>query len=80
MNKEDLDFFERHKCAWIGEGHEGRWVAIANQKLLGFNDTFEGALAAAIAIGSEPFLVKQLLPEEPVRVVHRVFASEGSPV
>lgn len=63
----ELSFFDRERRAWIAQGLAGKWVCICGSSLVGMFDSDEAAFEAGVrAVGATiPFLVKQLLAEEP---------------
>lgn len=68
----EMVFFEEHRALWIQQGHEEQWVAVKGRDFLGFFDSMTDAYAAGvIRIGNEPFLIKQVLREDPIAIVQR---------
>lgn len=61
----ELDFYATHKKEWL-QKHEGEWVVVQDQSLLGFHPSFEAAFRAGVgAFGlKRDFLVKQILEHE----------------
>jgi hypothetical protein len=63
----EMAFFEAHRAAWIEEGREEQWVAVKDADVLGFFDSMTDAYAAGvIRLGIQPFLIKQVLREDPI--------------
>ncbi len=57
-------FFEQHRTEWLQE-HSGKFAVVKNEDLIGFFDTAESAIQAGAArVGHEPFLIKQVLPQD----------------
>jgi hypothetical protein len=58
----------RHEVGgWLAEGHEGRWVLIKEEVVIGFFDTREAAMEEAnkrYLIPRQPFMVRQILTRE----------------
>ena len=52
--------------------HEGKFVLINHDKVIDFFSTYEDAIKAGYQqFGLEPFLVKQILTEEPIFFITR---------
>jgi hypothetical protein len=59
-------YFEAHKAEWLRQ-HENLFVLIKGQELIGVFPDAESAYSEGISRFSlEPFLVKQILKEEPI--------------
>jgi hypothetical protein len=66
----ELDAFARMKEQLLVT-HEGKFVVIHDQKLVGAYDSAENAYTAGVqAFGQDLFLVKKVLREEPVYTNH----------
>lgn len=62
----ELKFFEQHRKEWL-EHHAGKYALVKGEELRGVYDTQEAAYAEGVAtFGIEPFLIKQVLPEDEV--------------
>jgi hypothetical protein len=67
------EFYEAHRQKWIEDGHCGQWCVVRDSQLLGFYPGLAEAYSAgAKAFGNAPFLVKRVLPEDPVATIQRV--------
>lgn len=73
--EEEIAYFNDHRDNWIAGGHEGQWCVVLGDNLLGFfGDMPEAYAAGAQAHGDGvSFLVKQVLPEDPVATIQRVY-------
>ena len=67
----ELQFYAAHKSEWL-EKHANEFVVVKENCVLGFFATFEAAFRAGVrAFGVEKdFLVKQVLPQDPVYFVY----------
>ena len=64
--EKELDYFERHRLEWL-EHQGGKFALIRGEKLDGIYDTAEAAYEAGIRLwGNVPFLIKQILREDPI--------------
>ena len=66
----ELNLYEAHKSEWL-ETHRGKFVVVKGKDLLGFFLDFHDAYSAGVekyGIYSD-FLVKRVVPQEPVFVV-----------
>jgi len=62
----ELAFFEEKRDEWL-RVYLNKYVVVKGRELLGSFDTLEAAFnAGMVAYGMPPFLVKQVLPEDPV--------------
>lgn len=62
----ELEYFEEHRAEWV-EHHAGKFALVKAKTLHGVYDTQEAAYAEGVAtFGIEPFLIKQILPEDEV--------------
>ncbi len=62
---EELEYFERHREELLTR-YKGKFVVVKGSKLIGHFATAEEAYEAAVTrFGEEPFLLKQVLAEEP---------------
>lgn len=66
----ETELYEAHKREWL-QSHRGKFVVIKDTALLGFFTDFHDAYSAGVAkYGMETdFLVKRVVPQEPVFVV-----------
>jgi len=67
----ELKLFAAHKKEWLTD-HSGDYVVVQGTTVLGFFKSWEKALRSGIeAFGvRDDFLVKQVLPQEPVYFVY----------
>jgi hypothetical protein len=64
----DWNFYRREVGRLLAEGHEGKWVLIKGEEIVGIWDTREQAEAVALErYLMEPVLLQQILTREPVR-------------
>lgn len=64
--KEEQAFFNANRAKWLAE-HKGKFALIKGSTLIGTFDTPENAYVAGVQkFGNVPFLIKQILEEEPV--------------
>lgn len=64
--RRELRFYEHHKAEWLKD-HCEEFVVVKGTTLLGFFTSFRDAYyAGARRLGYVDFLVKQVLPQEPV--------------
>jgi hypothetical protein len=63
----ETEFYENHKAEWL-QNHRDKFVVVKGREVLGFFTTFHEAYSAGVQkYGIETdFLVKQILPQEPV--------------
>jgi hypothetical protein len=67
--REELVFYESKKAEWL-LAHEGKFVLIKGSKLLGVFETQEQAYSEGLQqLGNTPFLIKQVMKEEPVQSI-----------
>lgn len=61
--------FYRHEAGrLLAEGHEGRWVLIVGEQVIGIWDTeFEASVVAADRYLRQPVLIHHILTREPLR-------------
>ena len=60
--KVEWDFFRRELPRLLAEGHEGRWVLIKGEEIIGLFDTFREARSVGTrSYGLAPMLVQQIL-------------------
>src|SRR3990172_115536 len=65
---EERGYFEAHKAEFLA-GHRGQYVLIKRSELLGIFPDAASAYADGLKrFGLQPFLVRQILEEEPLRV------------
>lgn len=63
----EWNFYRRVIGRLLAEGHEGRWVLIEGEEIIGIWDTEDEArLAAARTYPNQPLLVQQLLTRFPL--------------
>ncbi len=63
----ELATYDRELPRLLAEGAEGRWVLIKDSAVVGTWDTFDAAIQVAYdRFGHVPFLVQQVLVQEPV--------------
>lgn len=64
---EEWDFYRREAGRFLAEGHEGKFVVIQGEEILGFFDTEDEARRAGRErFRTELFLVHQVRAREPV--------------
>jgi hypothetical protein len=66
----ELEFYESHKSEWL-KSNRDQFVVVKNEDLLGFFEDFHSAYCAGVekfGIDTD-FLVKRVVPQEPVFVV-----------
>lgn len=64
--EKELSFFQSIRQRLIDERHEGKFALIKGEELIGTFDDPETAYSLAVSrFGREPFLIKQVLREEP---------------
>jgi hypothetical protein len=63
----ETGFYESHKTEWL-KAHRDQFVVVKGQEILGFFPSFyEAYTAGAAKYGTDvDFLVKRVLPEEPM--------------
>ena len=62
----ELKFFNANRAKWLAD-HKGKFVLVKGEELVGAFDTAENAYVEGVGrFGNTPFLVKQILDEEPV--------------
>ncbi len=62
----ELAHFEKHRLEWL-DHHRGKFALIHGEHLEDTYDTPEAAYQAGIKLwGNVPFLIKQILPEDPI--------------
>jgi hypothetical protein len=66
----ELEFYETHKSEWL-KSNRDEFVVVKNNELLGFFTDFHNAYSAGVEkYGMDvDFLVKRVVPQEPVFVV-----------
>ncbi len=58
----EWNFFRREWPRLLAEGHEGRWVLIKGEEIIGFFDTSDEAITAGYErFGVVPLLAQQIL-------------------
>ncbi len=63
----ELATYERELSRLLAEGEEGRWVLVQGPSEMSTWDTFADAVQAGYGrFGQTPFLVQQILTEQPV--------------
>lgn len=64
--QQEIELFDRERAALIA-AHLGKFVVVKGAHILGAFDNVEAAYNAGVAqFGTNPFLVRQVLPQEPV--------------
>tara|TARA_R110002111_G_scaffold87319_5_gene136741 strand:- start:693 stop:953 length:261 start_codon:yes stop_codon:yes gene_type:complete len=73
--EKELAYFNDHREEWISEGREGLWCVVLGSELLGFYESMNEAYAVGAKAHGEgvDFLVKRILPEDPVATIQRVY-------
>ena len=67
--RDELSFFESMKAQWL-TAHEGKFVLIKGQELMGVFESQEQAYSVGLErLGNIPFLIKQVVKEEPVQTI-----------
>ena len=62
----ELAFFEERRAEWL-QHYAGQFALLKGRELLGTFSTQAEAIQAGLArLGNVPFLVKQVLPSEPI--------------
>ena len=67
----DFQVFESHRKEWVRD-HEGKYVVMHKDEVVGFFDDYAAGLKAGIAkfgVKTE-FLIQQVCAEEPVFVIY----------
>jgi hypothetical protein len=63
----EWDFYRRTVGRLLAEGHEGRWLLIQKEDIVGLWDTEAEANAVRVArFAHQPVLMKQVLAREPI--------------
>jgi hypothetical protein len=63
----ELNTYRRELGRLLSDGEEGRWVLAKGDEVVGTWDTFNDAIQVGYdRFGHTPFLVQQILAEEPV--------------
>lgn len=63
----EWDTYRREVSHLLAEGHEGRFVLIKGRQIIGLYDTWDAARLAGLGLYlMEPFLVQQILADEPI--------------
>lgn len=67
----ELEFYVAHKREWL-ETHQGQYVVVQDDNVIGFYSEFEEAFSAGIAEFGvrKDFLVKQVLAQDPVYFIY----------
>ncbi len=64
--EQEVAYFEANRTRWLTE-HAGKFVLIKGSELVGAFDTPENAYTAGLEhFGNTEFLIKQVLPSDPV--------------
>jgi hypothetical protein len=67
--KDDLAWFESNR-KFIAATYQGQWVLVKDQAIKGAYPTDQAAMTAGFQMfGTQPFVVKQALAQEPVHQV-----------
>lgn len=62
----ELEYFEQHREEWV-KHHVGKFALVRMDNLHDVYDTPEAAYEAGVELwGNVPFLIKQILPEDPI--------------
>ena len=65
----ELEFFDAHRQEWL-QHHEGKFALIKREELADVFDSWENAYESGVhKWGNVAFLVKQILPEDPIESV-----------
>jgi hypothetical protein len=63
----ELDTYHRELGRLLAEGHAGRWVVVKGNEVVSTWDTFDDAIQVGYdRFGQTPFLVQQVLAQQPV--------------
>jgi hypothetical protein len=63
----EWNFFRREVPRLLAEGHEGKFALVKDETLIGLYDNFGDGLEAGYRkVGFVPFLLKQILTEDPL--------------
>lgn len=66
----ELSFYEVQKGEWL-RLHAGHFVVLSGVTVAGFHSSYETALHAGVQhFGLGPFLIKQVLAEDPVYFIY----------
>jgi hypothetical protein len=72
--KTEWDFYRRTVGRFLAEGHEGKWLLIKGEEIVGMWDTEEEANQVRVQrFLMEPVLMKQILTREPIIRCMRLF-------
>lgn len=72
---QELEAFERELPMLMAQ-HEGQFAVVHGDRIVGFEPTYEAALEWAYGrFGLEPFMVRQVLAEQPVIYLTRHIAA-----
>jgi hypothetical protein len=64
-------FFDSMRAEWLKD-HGGEWALVRGRELLGFFPSLEEAYThGRDRFGIDPFLVKRVVPTDPVEILHR---------
>ncbi len=78
MFETELATYEANKARLLSES-EGKFVAIRGSEILGRYPSYASAFEAGQATyGREPFLIKQILPDEPVSYSPPISVSQAN--
>ena len=73
--KTELNYFRQMKDGWLSL-YKGQFALIKGEKLIGTYTTLEEAYSAGVnQFGTDPFLVKQVLEQEPPEELSAHFAN-----
>ena len=64
----EWDFYRRQVGRLLAEGHEGKWVLIKGEQLVGIWDTLEEANEAQRSL-TPPAMIKQILTHERLLII-----------
>ena len=66
--------FDASRFEWIAKGHERQWAVLGDSASVTFYADYQKAIEAATKLfGAKPFLVQQVLKEEPTERIQHVF-------
>lgn len=66
----EREIYRREVARLIAEGHEGKWLLIKGEEIIGLFDTKEQALEVrAERFFGQPVMVQQILTREPVLLI-----------
>ena len=70
----ETEYFESHRKEWIEGGHEGRWVVVQGEVVLGFFEDLGGGFdAGSEKWGDSPFMVRCVTLFDEPQTLQRVW-------